>query len=306
MRIFEYTEFVLYVGYALLGVAVLMLVYQLASEQESISAQDHLEDIGSGDKKMSPLFRLARTFIRQFFVPAIRSKKQLDGIRTKYRRSIISAGVKDFISSDELIGLKILLAFVLPIVGLILTVTKFYELPAIVIVVLPFVGFFGPDFWLRDKIQKRHKEVLKALPFMVDLLALSTEAGLDFVGAMHKVVEKAPKSPLVDEVAQVLKDIQLGSSRAQALREMSTRVNLKEMNSFVAVLISAEQMGAPVGNVLRQQSNQVRNERFIRAEKAGGKAAASLLLPMIPLLIAVLAILVGAFMVGNNDGGGGF
>jgi tight adherence protein C len=278
----------------------MILVYQLVSEQENLTAQDHLDDVGQKDASISPVYRIARIFIRQFLVPAIRSRKQLEYLRVKYRRKIISAGVKDIITSDEMIGLKILLAVVLPIIGLVLEVTKVYELGTIVISALPAVGFFLPDLWLNSTIQKRHKEVLKTLPFVVDLLALSTEAGLDFVGAMHKVVEKAPPGPLIEEIGQVLKDIQLGSSRASALREMSIRINLKETSSFVAVLISAEQMGAPVGNVLRQQSTQVRNERFIRAEKAGGKAAASLLLPMIPLLFAVIAILLGAFLVGGE------
>ncbi len=303
-RISGYTEILLYLGYALLAIAVMVLVYQLVSEQESLTAQDHLEDVGGKEGKVSPLFRIARIFIRQFLVPAIRSKPSLEPQRTKYRRKIISAGVKDFITSDELIGLKILLACVLPLVGIILDVTKFYEMDSIWIMIMPVLGFAGPDLWLNSTIQKRHKHVLKSLPFVVDLLALSTEAGLDFVGAMQKVVEKAPRSPLVDEMGQVLKDIQLGSSRATALREMAARVDLREVGSFVAVLISAEQMGAPVGNVLRQQANQVRTERFIRAEKEGGKAAAALLLPMIPLLFAVLAILMGAFFVGNSGASG--
>jgi tight adherence protein C len=138
--------------------------------------------------------------------------------------------------------------------------------------------------------------VIKALPFVVDLLALSTEAGLDFIGAIQKVVEKAAPSPFIDELTQVLKEIKVGSSRAEALREMAFRINMQEVNSFVAVLVSADQMGASIGKVLRQQSEQIRTLRFLRAEKAGAVAAQKLMFPTFALILpAILIVMLAPF-----------
>jgi tight adherence protein C len=136
------------------------------------------------------------------------------------------------------------------------------------------------------------------MPFIVDLLALSTEAGLDFMGAIGKVVEKAKPSPLVEEFEQVLKEIQVGSSRAEALQEMSNRLNMSEISSFVAILISADQMGASIGKVLRQQSEQIRTERFLAGEKEGAKASQKIMLPMFLFILpAIMLTIFGPFLL---------
>jgi tight adherence protein C len=153
-------------------------------------------------------------------------------------------------------------------------------------------------------MQRRQTEILKAMPFVVDLLALSTEAGLDFIGAIGRVVEKSKGNPLVEEFEQVLREIRVGSSRQDALREMGQRINMTEVNSFIAILISADQMGAPIGRVLRQQSEQIRAERMLRAEKAGAAAAQKLLLPIFLFVFpAVLMMVIGPLVLGMIYGG---
>src|SRR6185437_3596366 len=100
------------------------------------------------------------------------------------------------------------------------------------------------------------------------------------VGAIGKVVEKANPSPLVDEFGQLLKEIKVGASRADGLREMGARIDMQEMNSFVAILISADQMGASIGKILRQQSEQIRTQRMLLAEKAGAAATQKVMIVM--------------------------
>jgi tight adherence protein C len=125
------------------------------------------------------------------------------------------------------------------------------------------------------------------------------------VGAIGKVVEKAKPSPLVDELSQVLKEIKVGSSRSEALKEMAVRLGLSEVNSFIAILVSAEQMGASIGKVLRQQSEQMRVERMMRAEKAGAAASAKIIVPVILIIMpAVLLVMVGPMALSIVLGGG--
>ena len=136
------------------------------------------------------------------------------------------------------------------------------------------------------------------MPFVVDLLALSTEAGLDFMGAIAKVVEKAKPGPLIKELDTMLKDIKVGASRAEAMRNMAWRIDMMEINSFVAILISADEMGASIGKILRQQSEQIRHERFMRAEKAGAKASQAVLFPMTFFIVpAVFLMIFGPFVL---------
>lgn len=293
----DYRELVIMAGYGLLFLAVAIFTYMLLQEQENISAQENLREL-EGKKTSNPLVRITRPFFANYILPAVRGKSKLEKWRISYRRKIISAGVKDEITADEFIAFKIFLIVFFPLVAGIAKSAGFLELDLMYFPALPVLGFIYPDIWVNGLIKERHKQVIKSLPFVVDLLALSTEAGLDFIGAIGKVVEKAAPSPFIDELEQVLKEIKVGSSRADALKEMATRINLQEVNSFVAVLVSADQMGASIGKVLRQQSDQIRTLRFVRAEKAGAVAVQKLFLPTFALILPSIGLIMfGPFLL---------
>jgi tight adherence protein C len=200
----DYNDIVKYAGGALIFMSVFLFSSMLLSEQENMSAQENMREI-DGKKTSNQLVRFTRPFFSQYIVPAIRGRARFAEIRTQYRRKIISAGLKDELTADEFIAFKILLIVVFPILGGFIRAFDLYDLPTIVIYLLPVVGFFYPDMWVKGRIAERHKSVIKSLPFVVDLLALSTEAGLDFIGAIQKVVEKAAPSPFIEELTQVLK-----------------------------------------------------------------------------------------------------
>jgi tight adherence protein C len=186
-----------------------------------------------------------------------------------------------------------------PLVGGLLRAGDFIDIQWYYIVGSGLGGWFYPDMWINGRIQARQKKILISMPFIVDLLALSTEEGLDFVGSIGKVVEKAKPSPLVEEFGQLLKEIKVGSSRAEALREMALRIGMTEVNSFVAILISADQMGASIGKILRQQSEQIRIERILRAEKAGAAASQKVIIPLVVFILpAVMLMIFGPFILG--------
>ena len=303
LNISDYRVLVLYAGYALLAGAVFIFTRTLMSEQENMSAQENLREL-EGRKTSNTLVRLTRPFFSQYIVPAVRGKARLEASRVKYRRKLISAGLKNELTADEFISFKILLIVVFPLIAGFIRALNLYDVPKELFPALPILGFFYPDLWVNGLIKRRHVQVLKSLPFVVDLLALSTEAGLDFIGAIQKVVEKAAPSPLIDELEQVLKEIKVGSARSEALREMAYRINMQEVSSFVAVLVSADQMGASIGKVLRQQSDQIRTLRFLRAEKLGAIAAQKLMAPTFLLILpAILCVMLGPYALNALVGG---
>jgi tight adherence protein C len=229
----------------------------------------------------------------------IRGKPYWNDKRKIYKRKLITGGLKEELTDDEFISFKIFLILFFPLVGGLLKAGDFLDVPIWVVLGSGGIGWFYPDIWVNSRIQARQKIILRSMPFIVDLLALSTEAGLDFVGAIGKVVEKANPSPLVEEFGQLLKELQVGASRAEALREMALRIDMPQINSFVSVLISADQMGAPVGRVLRQQSDAIRSERMVRAEKAGVAASQKVILPLVLFIMpAVLLMIFGPFILG--------
>jgi len=155
-------------------------------------------------------------------------------------------------------------------------------------------GFYFPHLYCQQQKSSRYTSVVVDLPFFIDLMALSTEAGLDFIGALQRITEKAENSVLADEFAIVLKDIKLGRSRKDALAALADRLDMSEITSFVAVVRDADETGASISKVLKDQSEQMRLERFVRAEKAGAKASQLMMLPMFFLILPAVFIMVFA------------
>lgn len=143
------------------------------------------------------------------------------------------------------------------------------------------VGWLLVSLWLRDRLALRRQELMKFLPFYLDIITLCAEAGLNFQGAMGQAVQKGPRCALRDELQRVLRDIRAGRPRAEALRGMAARLHEASVSNFVTAVIHAETMGLNLGPVLRIQADQRRSERFLHAEKLAMEAPVKMLLPLI-------------------------
>lgn len=295
-------QIVINAAYVLIFVATFSLGRMIMKEAEALKAQENLQE-GSSRQASHFLMKLLRPVYSQYIVPLIVKKPRWDATRKKYKQLIDSAGMKEEITPDEFIAFKFAMIFFMPL-ALGFMKTQDVDIPGIAILLSSPLGWIIPDQIAKGTAQKRQKEIKKAMPFIIDLLALSTEAGLDFTGAIGKVVEKAAPSPLVEEFGQVLREIRVGSSRSEALREMANRINMIEIGSFIAILISSDQMGAAIGKTLRQQSDQIRSQRMLEAERMGAVAAQKLMLPTIGLGFPAVMIMILGPMVAQWMGGG--
>ena len=154
-------------------------------------------------------------------------------------------------------------------------------------------AYLMPGIWLRDRILLRRRDTLKTLPFMLDIITLCVEAGLNLSGALAQAVAKGPAGPLRDEFSRVLRDVRAGRPRLDALRTLGDRMNEPAISNFVAALIQAERMGMNLGPILRAQSEQRRNERFARAEKVAMEAPVKLLFPLIAFIFPCTFVVLG-------------
>ncbi|MGB1286177.1 MAG: type II secretion system F family protein, partial [Aggregatilineales bacterium] len=116
------------------------------------------------------------------------------------------------------------------------------------------LGYMFPVMSVKSKIKKRQDNILKALPDALDLLVICVEAGLGFDAAMGKVYEKW-ENELALAFGRVLREIQLGKLRRDALRDMAERMDVPDVNSFTAAIIQAEQLGVSMAKILRVQSD---------------------------------------------------
>ncbi len=153
------------------------------------------------------------------------------------------------------------------------------------------LGFYFPQLWLTSTIQRRQKSIRHAMPDALDLLTICVEAGLGFDAAMAKVSEKWT-TELSGAFARVIREIQLGKLRRDALRDMADRIGLPEMTSFVAAVIQSEQLGVSMSKVLRIQADQMRVKRRQLAEEEAHKAPIKMLIPMALLIFPSLMIVL--------------
>jgi len=227
------------------------------------------------------------------------------GYEAKMRKRLIKAGDPSGYKPEDIMALQEI-GWVFGLLGgLVLANGLSLNLAWALVVAL--FGMFYPVIWVTDQVKKRHLLISRALPYNLDLLTLSVEAGLDFTGALAKVVEKGKAGPLKEELGLVLKQLKMGKTREEALKAMIVRVDLPPLTTFVTALIQADKMGTSLGKVLRIQSTQMRIDRTQRAEKLAGEAPVKMLFPLIACIFpTVFMVLFGPivfqFMFGNVGG----
>ncbi len=153
------------------------------------------------------------------------------------------------------------------------------------------IGFMLPYMWLMSKVSRRQEAILKALPDALDLMSICVEAGLGFDQAMSKVYEKW-ENELAIAFGRVIREIQLGKSRKDALRSMADTMGVPDVTSFVAAIIQADQLGVSISRVLKIQAEQMRVKRRQRAEEKAQQAPVKMMIPMALLIMPTLWLVI--------------
>ena len=168
-----------------------------------------------------------------------------------------------------------------------------HDLPGALIgaVVGALLGYYGPIFWLSSAAGRRRKQIQKALPDAMDLLTISAEAGQSFDAAVQNVVEKFHNA-LTDELAIVIREVQLGRPRLDALEDMGRRSGVEDVNNFVQAVVQSEQMGVGISKILRIQAAELRRRRRQRAQEQAAQASLKMMLPMVGCIFPTLWIIL--------------
>jgi tight adherence protein C len=153
------------------------------------------------------------------------------------------------------------------------------------------IAFLGVDFWLNSRIRGRRDEMERALPDTLDLLTVSVEAGLGFDAAISKVCEKM-HGPLIDEFDVVAREIRVGETRRQALRNLGDRVASDDLRSFSRSIIQADELGTSLGRTLKVQADDMRIHRQLAAEEKAMKAPVKMLFPTVLFIFPALFIVI--------------
>jgi tight adherence protein C len=161
----------------------------------------------------------------------------------------------------------------------------------VVVLVATAVGWLGPNLYLYQKVYDRSKRMQRDLPDAIDLMTISVESGLAFDAAVQQVARNT-EGPLADEFSRVLREMQIGQGRAEALRGLAERTEVDDVKSFVTAMVQADSFGIPIANVLRIQSSEIRTKRRQRAEEQAQKVPVKITIPLIFCILPTLFIAV--------------
>jgi tight adherence protein C len=202
------------------------------------------------------------------------------GIRQRLGSRLRRAGLEYAVLPEEWVAATFLAMLVAGALGAALGSVAGFGAPAAA-VVAALVGGALPQASLADRIRGRRRAISRQLPFLLDLVTLGVESGLNPPAAIAVAVGHAPAGAMRDELARVLRDIRAGRARNEALRLLADRTDVPGVASFVAAMASAERQGIALAPLLRAQAEQRRSERFLLAEKRAMEAPVKLLLPLI-------------------------
>lgn len=218
-----------------------------------------------------------------------------DGLREDLGQKIVTAGGLDGITPAQVVLYAIFATLLGTAFGLFVVLATGW--PVTTVLACTAIGTVYPFIWLRDQVKKRQRAILADLPYHLDLLTLCVEAGMDFGAAVARMVEKGKPGPLREEFATFMAELRVGKTRAEALESMSKRIGLEAMSTFLSALIQADRMGSGIGGILRLQADQIRIERFQRAEKLAGEAPVKMLIPLVFFIFPTIWIILGAPLV---------
>ena len=256
---------------------------------------------GRRQERSIPLvFKMLLPFVGN--LDGVVSHKSFEAQIAKADEMLVSAGFEGVLNGREFVALKFLVPVVLGALWCIFVVLMGAVVPdspisagCVPICMLGVALFYlQPMLWLRGALKRRHLSIMKALPFVLDILTLSVEAGMDFISALQRNCASRKMDPLNEELLRMTKEIQVGSSRKDALRNMANRCRQPDLKSVAFALIQADELGVSIGAILRIQSEQLRSRRFDRAEKLANEAPTKMLGPlMLCIFPAVFIILLG-------------
>ena len=288
--------------YFLAGISLGLFTWSIYTIYTDIHSKMTAGLEGRLEETTSFMFRFAVTFgrplakiIRPYSERAIQRHTEtgvqsvLLVFRTAIDNDLQAAGRPEGLDADEYMGLFVVSTILFGVLGYLCYLA--YPLPVIIFCFLA-AGFILPRFWLSDRIKQRRKSIRKSLPFALDLLTLAVEAGLDFTNSLERIAERIAGTALGNEFRILIQEIQMGKVRMDALRDLAERVSVYELSSVISALVQTDELGAPLGPVLRIQSDFIRVRRAQEAEEMAMKAPVKLLFPLILFIFPTAFIMI--------------
>jgi len=279
-------------------IAIAVITVGVRGSSKEIVIEERLSQFGNRVPSLEEV-ELQLPFQERVLLPMLRSvSRRMSRFApsqnvTRLRQQLLEAGAPKGLGTTEFTGLRFVVGGGL---GLMFFLLFLVSRPGPLMMVgaplaIALLGYIMPGIWLSRRIKTRKTEITRALPDAIDLLTISVEAGLGFDPALGRVVEKWDNA-LTREFGRMLSEMRMGSSRREAMRDVATRVNVDDLNTFISAVVQADQLGVSISQVLRVQSKQMRQRRRQRAEEQAHKAPLKMLFPMVFLIFPTIYIVI--------------
>ncbi len=252
---------------------------------ENIEKQHYLdEELSFGERIIIPLFNsIGKRFLS--LSPEYKAKKK--------RVVLERAGFLKNTSYERFIAKRMMTTIVVTLlIGLVMGFFKVKFVITFLIMIWMFIFIqIVFRFVTKAAITKRSNQMVKDLPYTLDLITVSVEAGLSLDGAIGRIIMNIP-GVLSEEFSKTLKEMRMGIDKKHALRNMSDRCDVRDLSIFINALIQADELGVSLGKVLRIEGAQLREKRRQAAKEKAMKAPVKMLFPMILFIFPAIFIII--------------
>jgi len=289
---------ILVLAVLLLAAALVLLTLALRTDEESAGVNRSLavlEAMGGAPKELTRELDLPFTdrVIAPLRARALTVGRRLSGASAgdRIRQRLDAAGNPTGWTVDRVVSSKVICA----VVGLVaaallgLLLDRSFLTGVVIAAGGLVVGFFAPDLYLYQLGYDRAERIQHDLADAIDLMTISVEAGLGFDAAVQQVGTKT-EGPLADEFMRMLREMQLGNGRADALRGLADRCRVDDVRTFVGAMVQADGLGIPVAQVLRVQAGEIRVKRRQRAETKAQQVPVKMTVPLIFFILPCVFI----------------
>jgi tight adherence protein C len=292
-----------YIAAGLFGGAVLLLAlaaWYLVQRQRAIRSGSTLTSMRRAEMRQ---IALNESSLFRFFLPLFSSlavtvnRLGLDPLRQYIHDPYVRAGYPGGLDDDEVLATGVLLSGAFALAIAFVTMAIFGVAFAwIGLIGIP-LGFVALVAHLQNKGDEREIEILRALPYALDLLVLMLRSGTSMRIALARVIEDYSRHPLGIELGQVLAEIDVGAHRADAFKKMAERLKIPDITSLVDAIVQSEELGWPLADTLERLADRINAERVLRAQAAAGAAGVYVMLPSTLVLLSAILLLFAPFIV---------
>ena len=213
----------------------------------------------------------------------------------RLQNALIAASIK--MDTSYVFAAEVLMCIVCSVGGVLLFLlfTRSGVTLAIVAIIAGVFGFVYPSTVIFSAAGQRQDKIMKALPFAIDLIGSAMRAGIDFTAAIRYYVStEKGDAPLALEFGILLRQLELGKTRIEAIEEMASRIQTDAFSSFAAAVTHGLEVGASIVDTLKIQAEEMRRVRFNTAERKAARAVSAMILPIALFIMPAMFLIIGA------------